>query len=63
LYFFPTPWWRGTWVVGYMVWFVVFVGLVATNRDYALGFAALSAVPLCTMFFDLAWRQRALPNQ
>jgi hypothetical protein len=63
VYLLATPWWRAVWVVGAIVWFFVFVGLVATVRGFALALAALGAVPLLTVFLDIARRQRVLRNR
>jgi hypothetical protein len=63
LRFVATPWWRAVWVGGAIVWFLVFVALVGASRDYALALAALGAVPLVTVSFDIARRRRALRSQ
>ena len=55
-YLFFTPWWRGVWLVGAVIWGVWLNAIVITQPDHSQTLGALSILPVFALAADVIVR-------
>ena len=62
-YLFFTPWWRGVWLVGAVVWGVWLNAIVITQPDHNQTLGALSILPVFALAADVSVRSRRIEKR
>lgn len=62
-YLFITPWWRGVWLVGAVVWGVALNVIVITQPEHNQTLGALSIIPMVALGADVFARSARIEKR